>query len=225
MDLNNKVTIIDNDLLLNNKDKIIKIFKNNIIIVFIAYFIGTCAVLIRNYFYGFPFSPINLLQSFVIFFYIALFGYVFIFVKNKFELILVKKHRIISQIAQLMIVYIVLIVIVFLLNLLNYKVLFTLPWLYVIMPIISVCDPNKYILFFWLSIISLFWILLIPLQFGGLSPQEVIFYDYDTKNTSTYSFFGTANDFYQFKDGKNVIIIPIDKGYISYEYINEFANK
>ena len=69
-----------------------------------------------------------------------------------------------------------------------------------------------------LSIICL--LLEIPIQLGGLKGQEIIYHSYDNVDNKCYmySYYGVDDGLYQFKNGKKIVFIPIDKGYIEYSY-------
>lgn len=66
------------------------------------------------------------------------------------------------------------------------------------------------------SIASLIIISIIPQNLGGLRSQEALFCAYDTKECHKVEYYGTADGLHQLVYEGKVLLIPIDKGYLSY---------
>ena len=59
-------------------------------------------------------------------------------------------------------------------------------------------------------------ILEVPMSIGGLKGQEVVYYNFDTKEKNKYIYYGNYEGLYQFVSDNKVILLPIDSGYIEY---------
>ena len=57
-------------------------------------------------------------------------------------------------------------------------------------------------------------------QAEDLKGQDVIYHDYESKQEYKYTYYGNYENSYQFTSGKKVILIPNDKGYITYVNTN-----
>ena len=92
---------------------------------------------------------------------------------------------------------------------------------YICFPLISIfINGDKNV---WkLSLIVYIYVLIcsIPMQLGGLKAQKVNFIEYENKSNICYiyDYYGINNGLYLFKSRNKVLLIPVDKGYISYIY-------
>ena len=203
--------------------KIINYVKENKILIILAYIVGTIGIFIRNYIVGLPFSPTNIIQSFIILIYMFLLLLPYI----KLECLYIKlfnnlknnmnKIYIVTIIASLLITYIILSLL-----LMSYtKSVIEVIIYYIFFPFISIfINGDKDVWKIMILICFYFLVLSIPMQIGGLKAQKVSFIEYDTNSSICYmyNYYGINDGLYQFKKGKKVIMIPIDKGYITYIY-------
>ena len=71
----------------------------------------------------------------------------------------------------------------------------------------------------FITLLVLFLLLLfIPIQFGGLKGQKVMFNEYDNNICFLYTYYGNYDGLYEFKSNDDILLIPIEKGYILYNY-------
>jgi len=96
---------------------------------------------------------------------------------------------------------------------------------YIVLPLISALqkkyDDYDDCIFNIFIIVIFFGInLYVPVSLGGLKGQDVIYHDYESKQEYKYTYYGNYENSYQFTSGKKVILIPNDKGYITYVNTN-----
>lgn len=207
-------------------NRINNFIKNNLWLTPVIYIIGTIALLIRNKMYGLQFHPISLLQFAVIVVYLITFLIIYSLIEfnfiSLFSLIKKKdKSETINIIGHIILFILYFIISSSLLYLLidDSKLIIKLILAYFIFwPIFIVFLNNRHKISNFITIIMFITLIMnIPMSLGGLRGQEVTYHDFSSNNEYSYIYYGNYEGVYQFVSENEVILIPIDSGYIKYE--------
>lgn len=215
--------IIKNEKLINFKNYV----KDNSLLIFVAYFVGVIGIFIRNYSVGLPFFSVSLIQAFIIFLYFLLFltAYAlleYLYVKLYEEVKRKNKRNIIIYSAYILLSIVTLCLILVFLLMNFFMSFFVVLYMYILYPLFVVYteEGDKTIGRLISIIVFYYFIMLIPIQYGGLKEQKVMFINYASGENVCYlyDYYGNSDGLYLFKKDNRVILVPMENGYIMYDY-------
>lgn len=208
-----------------NINKINKFIKDNLWITPLVYLIGTIALLIRNKMLGLQFVPISLLQFSIIFVYTIIFLILYSFVELNYIVIfnMVKERKFdFSKLIGYILLHFLYLVLVFLFIYFltdNEKITLQLIFCYYFfVPVFIIFFNNKDFISNITAIIFIITLIInIPISVGGLKGQEIIYHSFEKDEKIEYIYYGNYDGLYQFIKDDNVLLIPIEDGYIEYK--------
>lgn len=202
-----------------------KFIKSNLWLTPFAYILGTIALFVRNMLCGLPFSPLSLLHFAIIVIYLIVFLLMYSFAEYEIvafidTVLSKKKHKILFILLYFIFFgliyfgYYIALYFFFGVSSLSKQVVY---FFFMLWPLFAILMDNSIVTKIFTLFIFIILIMNIPMSVGGFKRQEVIYHSYDNNIESSYYYYGNYDNLYQFQEGKKIILIPIDSGYIEYE--------